>query len=224
MENISEPSETPKYRILIVEDHTIFRASLRALISEEPGFEVVGEAGDGRGAIELAERLGPHLVLIDLSMPKMNGTEAIREIKRQSAESKILVLTAYNTEELVQLTFEAGAEGYLLKDSTYSELILAMKKILAGKRYISPEISGEIINGYLAGRISKIDNPSEPLTLRERVILKLAAEGYPNKQIAEDLCISVKTVAKHRSNFMKKLNLHSTAEIKNFAKSNGIVE
>jgi DNA-binding NarL/FixJ family response regulator len=224
MDNRSQYFNTPKYRILIVEDHTIFRASLRALISAEPGFEVVGEAGDGREAIDCAERLEPHLVLIDLSMPKMNGTDAIREIKRQSPGSKILVLTAYDTQELVLSTFEAGAEGYLLKDSTRSELILAMKKILAGKRYISPDISGEVIHGYLAGRISKIDNPSEPLTLRERVILKLAAEGYPNKQIAEDLCISVKTVAKHRSNFMRKLNLHSTAEIKNFAKNNGIVE
>ena len=138
--------------IVIAEDYTILREGLRALISSDPGFEVVAEAGDGREAIQLVEKLKPNLVLTDLSMPRMNGMEAIREIRRQAPETKIVVLTVHKTEEYILATFKAGADGYVLKDATHDELMTALNHVLMGKRYISPGISEKVIEGYLDGR------------------------------------------------------------------------
>jgi DNA-binding NarL/FixJ family response regulator len=213
-----------KSRIVIAEDHTILREGLRALLSSNPGFEVVGEAGDGREAIRCVEKFKPNLILTDLSMPKMNGMEAIREIRRVSPETKILVLTVHRAEEYILATFRAGADGYLLKDSTHAELLMAVKKVLSGKHYISPEISERVIEGYLEGKKTLKPRTSwETLTQREREILKLIAEGYKNKEIAEDLCISVKTVEKHRANLMEKLDLHSIQALTAFAIEKGLV-
>jgi DNA-binding NarL/FixJ family response regulator len=213
-----------KSRIVIAEDHTILREGLRALLSSNPGFEIVGEAGDGREAIRCVEKFKPSLILTDLSMPKMNGMEAIREIRRVSPETKILVLTVHRAEEYILATFRAGADGYLLKDSTHAELLMAVKKVLSGKHYISPEISESVIDGYLEGKKTLKPRTSwETLTQREREILKLIAEGYKNKEIAEDLCISVKTVEKHRANLMEKLDLHSIQALTAFAIEKGIV-
>ena len=214
----------PKYRIVIAEDHTILREGLRALLSSSPDFEVVGEAEDGREAIQCVEKLKPNLVLTDLSMPRMNGMDAIREIKRKSPETKVLVLTVHKTEEYILATLQAGADGYLLKDSTHAELLAAVKHVLGGKRYISPGISDKVLDGYLEGRKTlKTHTAWESLTQREREILKLIAEGYKNKKIADDLCISVKTVEKHRANIMEKLNLHNTSDIVRFALRNGLI-
>jgi DNA-binding NarL/FixJ family response regulator len=178
----------PKYRIVIAEDHTILREGLRALLSSNPEFDVVGEAEDGREAIRCVEKLKPHLILTDLSMPKMNGMDAIREIKRRSRETKVLVLTVHKTEEYILATLQAGADGYLLKDSTHAELLAAVKHVLSGKHYISPGISDKVLDGYLEGRKSlKTRTSWETLTQREREILKLIAEGYKNKEIADDL-------------------------------------
>jgi DNA-binding NarL/FixJ family response regulator len=214
----------PKHRIVIAEDHTILREGLRALLSSSPDFEVVGEAEDGREAIRCVEKLKPDLILTDLSMPRMNGMEAIREIKKQSPKTKILVLTVHRTEEYILATLKAGADGYLLKDSTHTELMMAVKNVISGKHYISPGISEKVIEGYVEGKKTLKPRTSwETLTQREREILKLIAEGYRNKEIADDLCISVKTVEKHRANLMEKLNLHNVQALTAFAIEKGLV-
>jgi len=213
-----------KYRIVIAEDHTILREGLRALLSSRPEFEIVGEAEDGRMAVQCIERLNPALALMDLSMPRMNGMDAIREIKKRCPETKILVLTVHKTEEYILATFKAGADGYALKDSTHTELVMAIKSVLAGKPYLSPGISEKVIEGYLEGRQTlKVRTAYETLTHREREILKLIAEGYKNKEIADDLCISVKTVEKHRANIMEKLGLHNVQALTAFAIEKGLV-
>jgi len=213
-----------KVRIVIAEDHTILREGLRMLLSANPNFEIVAEAEDGREAIRCVQKFKPNLVLTDLSMPRMNGMEAIKEIRRESPETKILVLTVHRAEEYILATFRAGADGYILKDSTHSELLMAVKKVLNGRHYISPEISEKVIEGYLEGKKTLKPRTSwETLTQREREILKLIAEGYKNKEIAEDLCISVKTVEKHRANLMEKLDLHSVQALTAFAIEKGLV-
>ena len=213
-----------KARLVIAEDHTILREGLRSLLSSNPNFEIVAEAGDGREAIRCAEKFKPDLILTDLSMPRMNGMEAIKEMKRQSPATKVLVLTVHRAEEYVLAAFRAGADGYLLKDSTHAELVMAVKKVLSGKSYISPEISGKVIEGYLEGKKTLKSRTSwETLSQREREILKLIAEGYRNKKIADDLCISVKTVEKHRANLMQKLGLHNVQALTAFAIERGLV-
>jgi two-component system response regulator NreC len=212
-----------KYRILIAEDQTILREGLRSLVSLDPGFEVVGEAADGREAIQLTEKLKPHLVLMDLSMPKTDGLNAIKEVKRRFPETKVLVLTVHKDEELIIATLEMGVDGYALKDATYAELMVAVKNVLQGKSYICPGISDKVIQGYLDGR-KKLRAPSPwmTLTLREREVLKLIAEGYKIREIASYLCVSPKTIEAHRSNLMKKLNTRSTADLVAFALEKGM--
>jgi len=213
-----------RQKIVIAEDYTILREGLRALLSSDPELEVVGEAEDGGVAVQCTTKLKPDLVLMDLSMPKMSGIEAIREIKKKSPGTKILVLTIHNTEEYILATLKAGADGYALKDSTQGELLMAVKRVLQGKRYLSPGISEQVIDGYLEGRKDLRPRTSwDTLTGREREILKLIAEGYKSKQIAEYLCISPKTVEKHRSNLMQKLNLHSSPALTALAIEKGLI-
>jgi DNA-binding NarL/FixJ family response regulator len=211
-------------RIVIAEDHTILREGLRMLLSSNPEFEVVAEAEDGLEAIRYTETLKPDLVLMDLSMPRMNGMGAIQEIKKQSPETRILVLTVHKTEEYILATLKAGADGYVLKDATHSELMLAIECIFTGKSYLSPGISEKVIEGYLEGRKTiKSSTSWDTLTQREREILKMIAEGYKNKDIADYLCISAKTVEKHRANLMKKLDLHSASSLTAFAMEKGLI-
>jgi two-component system response regulator NreC len=213
-----------RQRIVIAEDYTILREGLRSLLSSHPEFEIVGEAEDGQEAIRSVDKLKPDLALMDLSMPRMNGMDAIKEIKKRSPETKVLVLTVHKTEEYIHAALQSGADGYILKDSTHAELGMAIKNVLEGKRYISPGISESLIEGYLEGR--KKARPLstwDTLTQREREILKLIAEGYKNKAIAEYLCISVKTVEKHRANLMKKLDLHNIQALTALALEKGLV-
>ncbi len=213
------------YRIMIAEDHTILRQGLKALLSSNPDFKIVGEAEDGREAVRSAETLSPDLILMDLSMPKMTGTEAISEIKKRSKDTKIVVLTVHRGEEYVLSALEAGADGYVLKDANHDELTTAIRKVLDGKRYLSPDISGKVIEGYLAGKNAIRKKTSwDTLTPREREILKLIAEGYKSKEMAEFLFISSKTVQKHRSNLMEKLDLHNTAALTVFAIEKGLID
>lgn len=213
-----------KNRIVIAEDHTILREGLRALLSSHPDLEVVGEAADGRDAIRSVEEVGPDLVLLDLSMPRMDGLDAIREISRRSPETKILALTVHKAEEYVLAALQAGADGYALKDATQAELVTAIRSVLAGKRYLSPGVSEKVIEGYLAGKKARATKtPWHSITAREREVLKLIAEGHKNKEIAEILCISVKTVEKHRSNIMEKLDLHNVSDLTAYAIERGIV-
>ena len=214
-----------KKRIVIAEDYTIIREGLKSLIESLSGFEVVGEAEDGREAIACAERLSPDLILMDLSMPKTDGITAIKEIKRCCSEIKILALTVHKTEGHVRMALEAGADGYILKDATSQELESAINSIISGKPYLSPDISGGIISGYLLGM--KSEQPASvigALTPREVEIMKLIAEGYKSKEIAEYLTISFNTVDKHRANIMKKLDLHSAAALTAMAIKEGIVD
>ena len=211
-------------RIVIAEDHTILREGLRMLLSSNPDFEVVGEAQDGLEAIRQVESLKPDLILMDLSMPRMNGVGAIQEIKKLNPTTKILVLTVHKTEEHILTALKTGAEGYILKDATHGELMLAMNNIFSGKSYLSPGISEKVIEGYLEGRKSVKSSTSwDTLTQREREILKMIAEGYRNKDIADYLCISAKTVEKHRANLMKKLDLHSASSLTAFAMEKGLI-
>jgi len=214
-----------KKRIVIAEDYTIVREGLKSLIESLPGFEVVGEAEDGKKAIKCAETLAPDLILMDLSMPKTGGISAIKEIKRRCAGIKILALTVHKTEGHVRMALEAGADGYILKDATYQELEMAINNIISGKPYLSPDISGGIINGYLLGL--KSGQPSRlmgALTPREVEILKLIAEGFKSREIADYLNISANTVDKHRANIMKKLDLHSASALTAIAIKEGIVD
>lgn len=212
------------YRIVIAEDHTILREGLRAILSSNSEFEIVGEAEDGREAIRCVENINPDLVLMDLSMPRTNGLEAIKEIKKQNPEIKVMALTVHKTEEYILEALKGGADGYVLKDATQAELVLAIKNVLMGKRYLSPDISEKVIEGYLEGRKTvKTTSAWDTLTQREREILKLIAEGFKNKEVADYLCISLKTVEKHRANLMKKLDLHNAAALTAFAMEKGLV-
>lgn len=208
--------------IVIAEDHTILREGLLSLLSSEPELRVVGEAKDGREAIRRVEQLEPDLILMDLSMPRMNGVEAIREIKNRIPETRVLALTVHKAEEFVLEVLQAGADGYVLKDASSKELVMAIRSVLGGQRYLSPAVSQMVIEGYLAGRKTS-EFPWDTLTKREREILKLIAEGHKNKEIADYLCISVKTVEKHRANLMKKLDLHSAAALTAYAMERGLV-
>jgi DNA-binding NarL/FixJ family response regulator len=213
-----------QYRIAIAEDHTILREGLRALLISEPDFTVVCEAGDGRDAIQCIEEHQPDLILMDLSMPRMNGLEAIKEIKKRSRSTMVMALTVHKSEEYILATLQAGADGYVLKDTTHAELVSAIRHVLSGKRYLSPGVSEKVIEGYLEEKRSvKTRTAWDTLTKREREILKLIAEGYKNKEIADYLCVSLKTVEKHRTNLMKKLDIHNVATLTAFAMEKGLV-
>jgi DNA-binding NarL/FixJ family response regulator len=211
-------------KIVLAEDHTILREGLRALLSADPNFKIIGEARDGREAVHCVEKLAPDLLLMDLSMPRMSGMDAIREIKKRFPEIKIIALTVHKTEEYLLTTLQAGADGYVLKDATHEELVMAIKSVMGGKCYLSPGVSEKVIEGYLVGKESNRSLSTwETLSQREREVLKLIAEGYKNKEIAEDLCISLKTVEKHRANLMKKLDLHNAAALTVYAVQKGLV-
>jgi DNA-binding NarL/FixJ family response regulator len=213
-----------EYRIVIAEDHTILREGLKALLVSDSKLKVVGEAEDGRDAVRLAEKLTPDLILMDLSMPRMNGMEAIVEIKKRLSNIKIVVLTVHKTEEYILAALQAGADGYLLKDDTHAELMMAIKSVFSGKTYLSPAISEKVIKGYIDGRKTlKTSTSWDSLSRREREVLKLIAEGNKNKEIAEYLFLSLKTVEKHRSNLMRKLDLHNAAALTAFAIEKGLV-
>jgi len=214
-----------KMRILIAEDHPILREGLRALLCADRDLQIVGEAGDGRDAIRLARELSPDLGIMDLSMPGMSGLDAIREIKKQCPQTLILVLTLHEAEEYVLESLQAGANGYLVKASTHHELLTAVKSVLTGKTYLSPEIQEKVVTAYLRGgkptaNFSRLD----ALTTRERQVLKLVAEGHTNKVIADYLFLSVKTVEKHRANLMNKLGLHNASTLTAFAIENGLLD
>ena len=213
-----------KATIAIAEDHTILREGLHSLLSASKDFDIVGEARDGLEAIRCAETAKPDLMLLDLSMPRMNGLAVIGRIRQTSPQTKILALTAHASEEYVFEAFRLGASGYCLKDSPYSELLVAIETVLSEKRYVSPGISDLLLAGFLKSKTEvKSSSAWDTLTQRERQILKLIGEGYRNKEIAEYLCISAKTAEKHRDNLMKKLNLHSASALTAYALERGLV-
>jgi DNA-binding NarL/FixJ family response regulator len=213
-----------KKKVLIAEDHKLFREGIKALLSTRDELEIVGEAADGLEAIRCARKFKPEIVLLDLSMPKLSGISAITELKNQIPEIKILAVTIHEDDQYVLEAFNAGADGYCLKDAGRNELMVAIESVLAGKRYISPSISENVMEGYLEGRKKlKSKTTWDTITLREREVLKLLGEGYQNKEIADLLNISPKTVEKHRANIMNKLDLHNAAALTAYAIEKGLV-
>ena len=213
-----------KTKVVIVEDHKLFREGLKSLLSDKDDLVVVGEAGDGIEAIRAVKKCRPDLLLLDLSMPKMNGISVMKEIKSQFPEIKIMALTIHESDQYVLEAFEAGADGYCLKDAGRNELMVAVDSVVQGKRYISPSISDNVLEGYMTGRKKlKSKTTWDTITQREREVLKLLGEGYQNKEISDMLHISVKTVEKHRANIMNKLDLHNAAALTAFAIEHGLV-
>jgi DNA-binding NarL/FixJ family response regulator len=213
-----------KIKVVIVEDHKLFREGLKSLLSDKADLEVIGEAGDGLEAIRIVKKCRPELMLLDLSMPKMNGISVMKEIKNQFPDTKIMALTIHESDQYVLEAFEAGADGYCLKDAGRNELMVAVESVLQGKRYISPSISENVLEGYMTGRKKLKSKTSwDTITQREREVLKLLGEGYQNKEISDMLHISVKTVEKHRANIMNKLDLHNAAALTAFAIEHGLV-
>jgi DNA-binding NarL/FixJ family response regulator len=215
-----------KKRIVVAEDSTILREGLCLMINAQDDLEVAAEAHDGLSAVSTVTGLKPvpDLVMMDLSMPRMDGLSAIREIKRQLPETSIMALTIHETEDFVLQCFESGVSGYCLKDATQDELIKAIRLVLSGKTYISPGIAGKVMEGYLEGKKTlKKETSWDRLTQREREVLKLVAEGYTSKEISEFLYISPKTVERHRSNLMSKLDLHNVTELTSLAIDKGLV-
>jgi two-component system response regulator NreC len=215
---------TGKKRIVIAEDQRIVRKGLCSLLTPSDEFEIVGEAEDGLDAVRCVQACKPDLVLLDLSMPKLNGIAAIKEIKKQYPETKILALTVHDSDEHILAAFEAGAEGYCLKDATHAELLTSIRSVLSGKTYLSPEVSKKVLEGYLEGRKPlKRTSSWDRLTQREKEVLKLVGEGYKTKEIADYLCISWKTVQTHRANIMDKLGVHSASALTAYAIEKGLV-
>lgn len=211
-------------RVLLAEDHTIVRKGIRALLDRAPDIEVIGEAADGREAIDKTEQLNPDIVVMDISMPLLNGLEATRQIRTKHSNVRVLILTMYSNEEYIFQTLRAGASGYLVKETAPAELISAIRAAYQGESFLSPTISRKVIDEYIQQVESVIEvSRYDRLTRREREVLQLIAEGFTNREIAENLFISEKTARAHRANLMDKLDLHSTAELAIYAARKGVI-
>ncbi len=213
-----------KIKVLLADDHTILRDGIRALLEEELDMEVVAEAEDGRTAVDLARKYQPDVILMDIAMPLLNGLEATRQIRQEAPDTKVLVLTMYEDEEYIRQFLAAGALGYVLKYAAASELLGAIRAVHRGEAVLSPAITRLVIEEYLRWADIQPEDIPNGLTAREREVLQLIAEGYTNKQIAEILTISVKTVQAHRANLMRKLDLHDRAELIKYAIQKKIIE
>jgi DNA-binding NarL/FixJ family response regulator len=215
-----------KISVLLADDHTVVRQGLRSLLSAEPDMEVVAEAEDGRQTVRLANELKPDVVVMDIAMPQLNGLEATRQIIKEKIPTKVLILSSYSDDEYIQQLTEAGATGYLIKQTAANDLIKAIREAYKGNAFFSPSISKRLLDhyreAYLKGKPVKPEG--ERLSSREFEVLQLVAEGRVNKQIAADLCISAKTVEKHRQQVMDKLNIHDVAGLTRYAIARGIVE
>lgn len=213
-------------RIVVVDDHAIMRDGLTAMLENERGLQVVGTAADGKEALRVVEQERPDLVLIDLSMPKTDGASAIGTLKRRHPGIRAVVLTFHKEDIHIHAALAAGADGYVLKDDGRAELLTAIRNVAAGRSYLSPAICDRVVSGYLrAGEPADgSDTPSwDQLTRREREVLKLVAEGYTTRKIAQYLSLSPKTIEKHRANMMRKLGLHSVSAVTAYAIENGLV-
>jgi|SRR5581483_4297659 len=207
-----------KTRILLADDHAVVRQGFRMILAGQPGFEIVGEASNGREAVELAEKLHPDVVVMDVAMPELNGIEATRRIAQTSQRTRVLALSMHKDAVYVREILKAGARGYLLKDAFDRDLVAAVKALARGESYLSPAISDLVLSDYR----KHVTDPVDLLTSREREVLQMIAEGKTNKEIANALQLSVYTIDAHRGRIMEKLNLHSTPELVRFAVRNGL--
>lgn len=214
-----------KIRVLLAEDHTIVRQGISALLKSEPDLEVVGEASDGLEAVEMAKKLTPDLVLMDIAMRNLNGLEATRKIKKLFSDMKVLVLTMYENEEWIFQILRAGASGYLIKDSAMTDLISAIRAIYQGDSYLSPSISKKVIDEYVRNaEIGEKKGVEDVLSGREREILQLIAEGHSIPEIASSLCISKKTVEAHKTHIMEKLSIRDKVGLIKYAIRTGLTK
>ena len=215
-----------KIQVLLVDDHAMVRQGLRVLLESEPDIVIAGEAETGRQAVQLAATLHPDVIVMDVTMPNLNGLEATRQIMKEMPDSKILVLSAYSDHEYVQQLTEAGAAGYLLKQAASGSLIKAVREVAKGNAFFSPTLSKHLLDHFRESFANgtPIKKRGNQLTTREAEVLQLIAEGKPNKQIASDLCISIKTVEKHRQQVMNKLRIHDIAGLTRYAISKGVIE
>ncbi len=207
-------------QVLLADDHSMVRHGFRLLLEKEGGYRIVGEASDGQEAIRLAGRLRPDVAVLDLSMPVLNGLDAARGIRKESPRTGILLLTVHSEEAYVLQALQAGIRGYLVKTQAPADLVQAIQEILQGRVYLSPCISHTVVGAYL----SQSEPPGDVLTLRERQVLQLIAEGKTSKEIADVLSLSVRTTESHRARIMKKLQIHSTPGLVRYAVRKGIVE
>ncbi len=207
-------------RILLADDHALVRQGFRLILSAQTDMEIVGEAGNGREAVELAEKLLPDIVVMDVAMPELNGIEATRRLAASTPRIRVLALSMHKDSVYVREILRAGARGYLLKDSIDSDLVSAVRSIARGDAYLSPGVSEAVLTDYRR----HVTDPIDLLTSREREVLQHIAEGRTNKEIAATLNLSVYTVDAHRGKIMEKLNLHSTGELVRFAVRNGLID
>jgi len=215
-----------KITVLLADDHIVVRQGLKALLAAEEGIEIVGEADNGREAVVMTKKFLPDVVVMDIAMPVLNGLEATRQISRAVPSAKVLVLSSYSDDEYIQQLTEAGAAGYLVKQTAANELLKAIREAQLGNAYFSPAVAKRLRDhcreALAGGQPSK--RRSDYLTAREAEVLQLIAEGRANKQIASELCISIKTVEKHRQQVMNKLGIHDVAGLTRHAIAKGIIE
>jgi len=214
------PSPMKRIRILLADDHAVVRRGFQMILAEQSDMEIVGEAGNGREALELAAKLKPDVVVMDVAMPELNGIEATRRMAENAPHARVLALSMHKDSVYVREILRAGARGYLLKDSVAADLVSAVRAIAAGEGYLSPAVSDAVLDDYRR----HVTNPIDLLTSREREVLQMLAEGKTNKEIAGILNLSVYTVDAHRGRIMEKLNLHSINELVRFAVRNGLID
>ena len=211
---------TKKIRVLLADDHVVVRQGFRLILERQSDMEIVGEAGNGREAVEMAERLQPDILVMDVAMPELNGIEATRRVARQSPRTRVLALSMHKDSVYVREILRAGARGYLLKDAIDRDLLAAVRAVEIGDGYLSPSVSEAVLSDYRR----HVTNPIDLLSSREREVLQMIAEGQTNKEIAATLNLSVYTVDAHRGRIMEKLNLHSVNELVRFAVRAGLVD
>lgn len=207
-------------RIVLADDHALVRHGFRMILSAQHDMEIAGEAGNGREAVELCQKLKPDVVVMDVTMPELNGIEATRRLIELSPRTRVLALSMHKDAVYVREILRAGARGYLLKDSADTDLLAAVRAVAKGEGYLSPGVSDAVLSDYRR----HVTDPLDLLTTREREVLQLIAEGKTNKEIATSLSLSVYTVEAHRGRLMEKLNLHSTGELVRFAVRSGLID
>jgi DNA-binding NarL/FixJ family response regulator len=211
-------------RIVLADDHTLFRQGLRRVLEEQPGWQVIADASDGAAAVRLTMERLPHIVIMDIAMPRLNGVEATRQIVRRAPEVRVLILSMYSDDLYITQALQAGAHGFVLKDSADADLVRAVRDLAAGKSYFSPAVSKVVLDDYVRHLADRgISDRFDALTEREREVFQLIAEGHSNKDIAALLHLSPGTVETHRARIMEKLDLHSAAEIVLYAVRKGVI-
>jgi DNA-binding NarL/FixJ family response regulator len=209
-----------RIRILLADDHAVVRQGFKMILGSQPDMEIVGEAGNGREAVTLAEQFKPDVVVMDVAMPELNGIEATRRLALSAPHTRVVALSMHKDSVYVREILRAGARGYLLKDSVAADLVHAVRAVASGEGYLSPAVSNAVLDDYRR----HVTNPIDLLTSREREVLQMLAEGKTNKEIAGVLNLSVYTVDAHRGRIMEKLNLHSINELVRFALRNGLID